>query len=377
MAIPSKTRAGEFDVSTPILDRGRELYLPDSSNPAPPRKESKVNVVDSYIDSALMMVPGIGPTLRLGLEGLKTQGLDPANILKGKKIEELTSPESQIQDGYRSSTNKYDGLNEADRLLYGITDDNLTDKLISDQADGIKRSSDYKELRADPKGRVQLEKYIKENGGKLSTGLGMQEINTELQGVKTATKEIEGMVDGAKLLDAAREKKGGELTTKDLRSLKPQVQQLQPEELRLQSAETRAGKESTSRIKVQEGTLANAEQQTANAKEFNEGQLGIQQGQLDLNTTKQTNDLLQQQYENEFRTGKLAHDAAEADKQRAFTATENAAQRATQMEINLLGREDTREQREYDRSRDERQDRQLMILQMMKGLQQLGGSFSI
>ncbi len=366
MAIPSKTRASEFDVSTPILDRGRELYLPDSSDPPPARQRSGRGVVDNYIDSALMMVPGIGPTLRVGLEGLRSQGMDPGTLLKGKKIEELTSPESQIQDGYRSSTNKYDGLSQADRILYGINDDNLTDKLISDQSDGIKKSSDYKELRADPKGRVQLEKYIKENGGKLSTGLGMQKINTELQGVKTATKEIEAMVDGTKTLDAARQAKGGDLTTSELRSLKSQVEQLQPEAIRAAETHTRAGELNDQNIESMQSADSVAERNA-----------GTAEGTLTLAQTKAENELTQQQFDNEFRTGKLAHDAAEADKLRAFTAAENAAQRATQMEINLLGREDTREQRAYDRSRDERQDRQLMIMQMMKGLQQLGGSFSI
>ena len=87
--------------------------------------------------------------------------------------------------------------------------------------------------------------------------------------------------------------------------------------------------------------------------------------------------MAQQQFENEDKVAYRNYQAQEADKLRAFTATENAAQRATQMEINLLGREDSREQRAYDRRRDERQDRQMMIMQMMKGLQQLGGSISI
>ncbi len=46
------------------------------------------------------------------------------------------------------------------------------------------------------------------------------------------------------------------------------------------------------------------------------------------------------------------------------------------MQIEMLGREDNREQRSYDRRRDERQDRQMMIIQMMKGLQNFGSAMS-
>ena len=98
---------------------------------------------------------------------------------------------------------------------------------------------------------------------------------------------------------------------------------------------------------------------------------------VELERDRDANKILQQEFENNDKVAYRNYQSQEADKLRAFTATENAAQRSTQMEINLLGREDTREQRAYDRRRDERQDRQMMIMQMMKGLQNLGSAFAL
>ena len=106
-------------------------------------------------------------------------------------------------------------------------------------------------------------------------------------------------------------------------------------------------------------------------------EVGVKEGTLALARDEQKNNLSQQTWENEFATGKLAHEAREAGEDRIFTAAQNDAQRKMTMEINLLGREDTREQRAYDRKRDERQDRQMMIMQMMKGLQNFGSAFAL
>jgi len=55
--------------------------------------------------------------------------------------------------------------------------------------------------------------------------------------------------------------------------------------------------------------------------------------------------------------------------------TNSNSDRALQLQLAEMSSGERRDDREYNRDRDSRKDRQLMILQLMKGLQGLGGAF--
>ena len=51
--------------------------------------------------------------------------------------------------------------------------------------------------------------------------------------------------------------------------------------------------------------------------------------------------------------------------------------RTLRKDLSILGLEDKRESRRHDRDRDERKDRQMMIMQLLGGLKNLGGAFTL
>lgn len=371
--MPIPISAADLNVSEQVRQRGKDIYIPDSGEEAKSKQKAQ-NLASDYASNIIKSIPGIGQPLGIIYDGART--LNPRlNVeaytgAKERKINEILKTPG-LEKGYNSTTNKYSALGPLGRYVDGVTDDDITDALLRRNHAGLLNSDEYKDLTRGGSEGAKIRKGIKNNITTSGTDVqrASEDINSRVE-LREKIKEMEG---GVTELSGKGELPGSD----QLRLIQQKLKPLQTEAIREAEIHTRAGDESASRIKVQEGTLKNQEQQTTNAKEYNDGQLTIQQGQLDLNKTKETNALIQQQYENDFRTGKLAHDAAEADKLRAFTAAENAAQRSTQMEINLLGREDSREQRAYDRKRDERQDRQMMIMQMMKGLQNLGGAFAL
>lgn len=110
-----------------------------------------------------------------------------------------------------------------------------------------------------------------------------------------------------------------------------------------------------------------------NEKEFNDGQLEISEGRLNLDARSAYND-------NIIATRNAA--TRELDARNNRIQLENA-DRSSQLDrdlrrdMALLTRDDNRADRRYNRERDERKDRQMMILQLMKGLSGIGQNLAI
>ena len=351
----------DLELKPSIEKRAEELHLPKSGE-KPAEAQKRESLLDRVPGGALSVIPVVGPQLQMAYDAARA--LNPnLNITvqdgsKANKIKQLAGDTSLIKS-HDGRTNKYEKLGTLDRVLYGITDDNVTNETIYQNSERIKDSDEYKALDTKD-GRPLRDKVMQR--GSLASGrdlVNAKEGYDERTGLRKSVRGMEGGIEALKGLDSLP-------SAAELREIEARLAKLQPDYVEARASEVRAGETHERAGELNTQNIASMKSADATAK-----------GTLTLAQTKAENELIQQQFENEYRTGKLAHDAAEADKLRAFTASENAAQRATQMEINLLGREDTREQREYDRSRDERQDRQLMIMQMMKGLQQLGGSFAI
>ncbi len=352
----------DLELKPSIESRAEELHLPKSGEKPAKEQRTAGSLLDRVPGGAISVIPIVGPQLQMVYDAARA--LNPqlnATVRDGskaKRIKELAGDTSVLKS-HDGRTNTYDKLGGLDRILYGITDDNITNETIYQNSERIKDSDEYKALDTKD-GRLLRDEVMKR--GSLASGRDL--VNAK-----------EGYDERVKLREAVRGQEGGIEALKNLDSL-PAASQLREIEARLKKLQPKYLEDRAKEVRAKQTHDRAGELNTQNIESMKSAD-ATAKGTLTLAQTKAENELTQQQFENEFRTGKLAHDAAEADKLRAFTATENAAQRATQMEINLLGREDTREQREYDRSRDERQDRQLMIMQMMKGLQQLGGSFSI
>ncbi len=195
----------------------------------------------------------------------------------------------------------------------------------------------------------------------------------------------EGYDERVKLREAVRGQEGGIEALKNLdslpaasqlREIEARLAKLQPDYVEARAKETRAAAESTSKIEVAEGTLRNAENITKNDKAYKTGMLTEQQKTTELARVKQLNEQKLAEYDYRDKNSARNHEASQLAAKLAHEASENDATRGIKMQIEMLGREDNREQRSYDRRRDERQDRQMMIIQMMKGLQNFGSAMS-
>jgi len=79
----------------------------------------------------------------------------------------------------------------------------------------------------------------------------------------------------------------------------------------------------------------------------------------------------------DFDNAKLKHDYDIAVFEQEARSREANLDRTLRKDLSILGLEDKRDQRRYERERDERKDRQMMIMQLLGGLKNLGSSLII
>lgn len=306
--------------------------------------------------------------------GARTTGtlLDPFNRTGGRQaaIDKIIKEGGQsLIDSYNPETGKYGELPEWNRTMDGVIDDDITKGLVLRQQQERAKTIEYQNLPDSEKEKIDS----------LTPTRDILKTKDNIDARTTLRETIKKMEGGVKALDGK-----GDLPTKDAllliqEKLKP-LQQKAINDQALHDADV-ADKEQTTASRVQADIIASDQLELNRDIELNRHNIAKRNATTNENTlalaqTKAENELTQQTFENKDKVAYRNYQSQEADKLRAFTATENAAQRSTQMEINLLGREDTREQRAYDRKRDERQDRQMMIMQMMKGLQNFGSAMS-
>ena len=355
---PGKDLSG-FSLPAPIMQRAGEVYKEDAEN----KKISN----EKYQGLPESMRPRLSTQKGTRKGGARAPGLllNPFNR-DGHRSELILNiikkGGSDLVDSYDPATGKYGLLKESDRLGGGIIDDDITKRLVLQQDKGRKETTEFKNLTKEQRDAV----------GTLTRTEDVIEGAAADTKLKDTTTRIRKMDQGQTLLDdyTRIELNGKAPTQQQLEMLETHVKQLQPTQLREADTHRQKGELQESNISINEDTLADQQEQTKNTHEINTGT-------LDLAKDKETRQIKQQEFENEDKIAYRNYQSQEADKLRVFTATENAARRSAEMEINLLGREDTREQRAYDRRRDERQDRQMMIMQMMKGLQNLGSAFAL
>lgn len=351
---PGKALSG-FSLPDTILERAGEVYKEDAEN----KKISN----EKYQGLPESKRPRLSTQKGSRKAGARAPGLllNPFNRDGHREqliLDIIKKGGSDLVDSYDPKTGKYGLLKESDKLGGGIIDDDITKRLVLQQDQNRRDTPEFKNLTKEQRDAVntltRTEDIIK--GAKA---------DTKLKDTKEAIRKLD---KGGMWLDdyVKYELKGKAATQEQLDTLLTEIDALQPAKIRSSQQQNNNNLTTAENIAASQAKTA-VEERTATT---NENTLALAQ-------TKAANELTQQTFENADKVAYRNYQAQEADKVRAFNATESAKDRVTQMEIQLLGREDTREQREYDRKRDERQDRQMMIMQMMKGLQQFGAGFSI
>jgi len=368
MAPKQRPSATDFYVPENILDSAEDILSPTtgkiSDDNLPTTGDDPIQttgdaLLGGYINTILGTIPGanlIAPAVTNYIGGQRTQGkgvslLDPFGMTgaRDERISELAQEEG-IGEKFNSDTGRYSHLGGlVDRYVHGITDDEVTSRVVRDNHSRIKGSKEYQYLK-DEKGR----EYVDQNYGPLVSGTKVSKDGKTLAKTNKLITEIEGIENGKKLLDAARAE-GKTLSVGELEAIKAKADRLKPltetEQANLDGTkqQTQASKD---RTRIAEETL------TQRGKEHSDSNsLALAKLELADRTA---------QYNVDVANIKIRNQAAQAE-----------ADRELRKDLALLTRGDRKDEREYRRERDERKDRQLMILQLMNGLKQMGQSFAL
>lgn len=381
--VTRKTRdsASDFYVPDNILDRAEDVLSPttgkikEENKPgvgSDPIRTTGDSLLSSYVNTILGVIPGanlVVPKVTNHIATKRAQGegvslLDPFGWsgARDTRIQELAGAEG-IGDKYNSDNNTYSHLGRlADTYVHGIRSDDVTSKVVRDNHSKIKGSTEYTYLK-DELGRKEVE----EKYGPLVSGTRVKADGKELKDRTEAITRIEGLENGSTLLEAARAKANGKpLSVGQLKAVEAEATRTKP------------------LTETEQATLDNTKQLTAASKASTK----LAEDTLTQRGIEHTETLAQRGREhsdsNTLALAKLAHADKVAQqnvdianiKIRNQQATANA-DRELRRDLAMLTRGDNKDERAYRRERDERKDRQLMIMQLLGGLKNLGGAFTL
>lgn len=337
-----------------IARRGEEMYL--TPNPSRPRDAGRGK---STLESAMSVLSSLGNVSNWGNPvGLVTGVVSPIlqhEAIRGAKINELAS-NSAFLEGYRPDSNTYSGLDLLTRTLYNIKPDDITGQRIFNRGEDLKNSPEYRILRSEH-GRKGTEQLLAQ--GALTP---IETVDKNVQQIVTRQQLLSDLNDstmGPGLLQRERDANPGrKLTNDELRRLRSEAKTSDPVYVEARQAASDqsdlvasniATNESTAR--VNEGTLALSQLQERNSNR-------LRNAEIDL-----ANDKLEYEWRNANANRDYEWRAAEADRDLKKT-------------LSMLGLEDKADARRERSEEREAQNRQLFILQLMKGLGSLGQSIA-
>ncbi len=297
-------------------------------------------------------IPGIGPALNL----LSNAGaLATANTgARTKRIQELASDPKQ-RGTYDSGKNTYSGLNFLDQLM-DIRPDAVTSQIESDRRGQLLNQPAMEELMLEY-GVDDLKKIFPKGSATSNT-----EIEKALEQTDTRRgliSKIEGTVDGTKLLQAKRQGVDGKLSNDELRILRDEALKSTPAQKRAQE--------------LHQSTIEDGK----NRRNFNDSSIRISQQNADLAATNARNELKLAEAEIAYKNSTNDYNWRTANLDRDYNWRTSEADRELKKDLALLGFKDKDADRRYDREERRDEQRQLFILQMMKGLGNLGQSIAI
>ena len=348
----------ELKLDSGLRRRGEEMYFPDEGSRPANRTENaeltKNNVDLAALTGLLGSLPVVGPGLAIGAQTLLAPRVLPG--ARAKKINELANSDA-VMGSYDYDTNTYGNINIIDRIRYGIKPDDVTNKYFSNRKRKLENSDAYQSLE----GRLTDEEMseVTSKGALTSTN---SVLNRALE-IKKAD-EIESLINqspnGPELLAAARAENGGKrLTNSQLQQVRAQAAKKDAE-----PAEQRLDRE----LDIAEGVNTNEANRLGEVARSNRANEGLKETELYNNNQLAVGEL-------NYLNDKLGYDTEVANAKLKYEYDSQNFDRELKRDLALLGIEDNREERRYRSERDRAQDRQLFILQLMKGLGGLGAAF--
>ena len=343
-----------LDVRPDIIKRGEKLFGPKGID-----KTNEEKVDDRYQGLPEYARPNIdSQTGKVRSDGTL---LDPLNILglRQRTIDSIIEKGGQdLINSYDSQTGQYGALSGWNRTLDGITDDDITK--------GILRRNE-RMRQSDPEFQKDLAE-LERNGvdvNSLTTNLSISDKAENFRDIKTAETIIRGMPTGTKRLKEL----GDNPTLEQLQALETELKPL-TQEHRTSEADIAYTGAQTDAVKT------NADANTLNAQS---NQTTAAASLMNANTgrVQAINADRIAQAEIDYKNSQLKHNYDIAVFEAGERAREANLDRTLRKDLSILGLEDKRDERKYDRERDERKDRQLMIMQLLGGLKNLGGAFAL
>ena len=363
---------GRFDVprvDQAILGRVQDMYSgKEGSTPKDSggNQQLERTLGGIYSGSVLGAIPGIGPALQSLAAG--ATALQTNSGLRSDRIKQLAQQEVS-NSTYNPSTNNYGSLGFLDRVI-DIRPDAVTSQIASDRRRDLLNSDAVQAIQQDL-GEKDFNKLFPK--GSATGNLEIQSVATELNTRAGLLKDIEENLGTERLAAARAAVKGRRLTNDELRVIKDESFKETPKERRAQ-----ADSDSLSDLRRQQGqaavTEAAASQTAAGAQvtSANASALTAETGRISaINADRIAKAKLA------FELDKIKYDRDVAMYGIDAKAREAGLDRDLRKDLAVLGLEDKRADRRYDRERDERKDRQMMIMQLLGGLKNLGSAFAL
>ena len=346
---------GSLKLDAGIRNRGEDLYYNGAKSNAKTQSGLALEALTSMIPTALT---GAMP----GAQGLQLLGNIPAlgRLIPGvrdAKIKDLASDKTLVGT-YDGGTNRYAGLNPIDKFIFGIGSDDITKRVIYDRGVAMENNDQYRELEQ----RLSPEEFaqVVPKGALSETG-PMVRMADELKEASKVTDEINKLKNGPELLRQAEEAAGGKrLTSQQLQAVRAEAQKLddKPGEQRLERG-----------LDIQEDQVQN---ETNRISELSRSNRATE----NLTAIRDQNSNALSLAEIDYKNDKLKYDTDITNAKLRYEYDTGNFDRELKRDLALLGIEDSREERRYRSERDRAQDRQLFILQLMKGLSGLGQGFA-
>ena len=298
------------------------------------------------------IIPGIGPALNLLSNAA---ALTTANTgARTKRIQELASDPGQ-RGTYNSGKNTYSGLNYIDQLM-DIRPDAVTSQIESNRRGQLLNQPAMEELMLEY-GVDDLKKIFPK--GSATSNTEIEKALEQVDARRGIISQIEGTVDGTKLLQTKRQGVDGKLSNDELRIIRDDALKSTP-------AQKRAGE-------LHDDSLNNSQSE----RDFRDASTQLSRRAADLANTKVRNELKLAEAEIAYKNSTNDYNWRTANLDRDYNWRISEADRELKKDLALLGFKDKDADRRYDREERRDEQRQLFILQMMKGLGSLGQSIAI
>ena len=347
--IPQNTQAADElrGLKPSILKHAEEIYKGEQKNGATDDNKFEENVLGTRTDSK-------GNTRHAGA------AYDLLNWLgaRPKVIQGLLNDEDRLRSFQQGpdSLGRYSGLNWIDRHIHKITDEDITKALhareITARGDSASYQQDLRDLTPEQRKSVTNLTSVDE----------VRRLADEEREYEALETRVRGMDLGATSLDELVKRNNGD------RISKKELEQLETDLKPLQTKEIRAAQNHESDLKTEQ---TNRDVATANQAETTRSNLASES----LRADELYNNNALNMATIDFKNAQLQHETDVANAKLKYEYETANFDRELKRDLALLGIEDSRDERRYRSERDQAQDRQLFILQLMKGLSGLGQSF--